>query len=220
MALRGWIRDMRTRPLPKAKSVGLAAMGPMHDAASPPPADVSPPPAPIVDDDEDEHAEIEISTLANDPADPEREYNPATEPGQEGEARRRVPRLGKRLNPDDNSASAKVRARSKTDKPRNKGSRAPLRDIGPVDFVGGSLVKWGVLMQESKEELGGTCQGVNWLHEYQTMHEEVSFLERVDPRRATDVRFRTARCSPANARPNSSHTTGQSSVSSQIASEC
>lgn len=72
-----------------------------------------------------------------------------------------------RLADDDPSASRTVRARLS-----NQGIKIG-GFAGPAEFSGGNLVKWGLLDQEAREELGGTCEGAKWLNEYKLLHEEV-----------------------------------------------
>ncbi|KAK4699079.1 hypothetical protein P7C70_g7187, partial [Phenoliferia sp. Uapishka_3] len=176
LRLRDWIRDMRTQPRPEARNLGLSAMGPTGpgEAASSQQAveDAD------ADDGDDSPVVIEVEIIdadVGDPqvGDPQLAYEPEVEAAPAEVARHRL--LQRRLSADDDSASAKLRARARVDR---KPSSAKLRELTPSDFVGGNLVKWGALMTESKEELGGTCEGANWLYEYQQLHDEMRSGER------------------------------------------
>ncbi|KAL8290250.1 hypothetical protein RQP46_003189 [Phenoliferia psychrophenolica] len=167
LALRDWIREMRTQPRPPAKKLGLSAMGSMRQHVAEDDSDSS---SNIISSDNLD-VDIEIAVVEDDVADPQAAYDPLTEPIDEETPRRRIIGRGmRRFSPDDHSSSAKVRARAKFD--RKPSGSFKLRELEPADFVGGNLNKWGALMVESKDEVSGTCQGSNWLHEYQQMHEE------------------------------------------------
>lgn len=197
LALRSWIRDMRTQPHPPAKKLGLAAMGPI-DVPAAEELDESEP--------DDLEVEIEVAVVEAEVGDPQAACDPATEVEDDESPRRRVgERLGKRLSPFDGSSSAKIRAQARLGR---KPAPTRLRELGLADFVGGNLVKWGALMSESKEELGGTCQGANWLYEYQQLHEEVRVLCAVF---VATLTLALRRCVPASVPPSSSRTIGRSS---------